>query len=423
MSSGEHESSGGNESGAAARLSRRAALWSGAGLAAASAAVLPGTTAHAAEGAPPGGWIDVTAAPYGAKGDNATDDGPALQAAFDACPEGGVVHLPPGVYKTKQTLHLRRRNITIRGTHAGRWPYATQAPTCIKPYYGSFTGNELIRVMDMEEGAHSTHIDGVRLLDLAFNGVYAPTSSPGTVSGLYATGAVRDLRIERCSFWQFTGHGIRTMPYTRAGGAFVFPKGWRLVEVTTNSCHQTGFHLQNLTDASLTDCLAVGNQGSGFFNRSPGDVILTGCRAAWNEGHGYHLDFGNDGISYIGCTTDRNGGHGWYLTARTAANRPVLLSGCTARRDGRTAAGAGGLVVQGDATASHPPVIASGLVIATGVDDTGGGTKSPAYAVKVTKALGVALTGGYLEGATAPISVDVPATLKTDTSVLQYTAT
>jgi hypothetical protein len=41
---------------------------------------------------------------YGAKGDGITDDTTAIQAAINACPSGGTVFLPNGIYRVTQTL-------------------------------------------------------------------------------------------------------------------------------------------------------------------------------------------------------------------------------------------------------------------------------------------------------------------------------
>ncbi|MGV9316611.1 glycosyl hydrolase family 28-related protein [Streptomyces sp. NPDC003691] len=427
-------------------FSRRTALF--AGTAAAVPAVALGTgTAHAAgpvgaAGSPGSGrgWIDVTEAPYHAKGDDVADDGPALQAAFDACPEGGTVYLPLGKYKTKQTLVLSKPNITVRGAHAGRWPYETAAPSCIKPMSGGqFTGEVLIHIPDREKGVPgrapmTTDPDGIRLVDLAFNGV-----SLAGVGGLLAEGVARDLRIEGCTFWQFYGHAIHTKPHVRADGNTYFAKGWRLTEVTcwnikdaNATTPSNGFHLDSLTDAQLTDCLA-GECSTGYFHTAPGDTTYTNCRSVFNRSHGFRVQRYSDGIVYNACSTDRNGGDGWHLTAKGAANRPILLSGCYARRDGRlgdTTDRAAGLRVLGETTAPHPPVIVSGFVAVTGKNDRGASAPdrvSPDYGIRIGHAPTVTVSGGFLEGTVSGFLNENPANLPNpvvvlDPSVVRRTA-
>lgn len=55
---------------------------------------------------------------YGAVGDGSTNDGPAIQAAFDACPIGGTVYFPKGYYKTTQQLNTAN-NISLLGDGVG----------------------------------------------------------------------------------------------------------------------------------------------------------------------------------------------------------------------------------------------------------------------------------------------------------------
>lgn len=57
------------------------------------------------------GAIDVTAAPYFAKGDGTTDDTAAIQKALDAHPSSGaIIYLPNGIYRISDTLHWPHGN-------------------------------------------------------------------------------------------------------------------------------------------------------------------------------------------------------------------------------------------------------------------------------------------------------------------------
>ena len=52
---------------------------------------------------------------FGAVGNGVIDDAPALQAALDACPQGGVLRLPKGRWLLQsETLRLRS-GVTLRG--------------------------------------------------------------------------------------------------------------------------------------------------------------------------------------------------------------------------------------------------------------------------------------------------------------------
>ena len=60
---------------------------------------LPSATVKAST-KPAGSAIDVTAAPYGAKGDGVTKNTPAIQKAIDDCPAGGTIKIPAGTFLT-----------------------------------------------------------------------------------------------------------------------------------------------------------------------------------------------------------------------------------------------------------------------------------------------------------------------------------
>lgn len=56
------------------------------------------------------GWINVKSAPYSAAGNGTTDDYAAVQAAFTACPSGGVVYFPAGTYKVTSGVYLQDKS-------------------------------------------------------------------------------------------------------------------------------------------------------------------------------------------------------------------------------------------------------------------------------------------------------------------------
>ena len=73
--------------------------------------VLLTVAGHSAPAAPPS--VDVRA--YGAKGDGVADDASAMQAAVDACPEGGIVQVPKGRYLVRGAPLKLHSGITLRG--------------------------------------------------------------------------------------------------------------------------------------------------------------------------------------------------------------------------------------------------------------------------------------------------------------------
>src|SRR5258708_18269070 len=59
--------------------------------------------------------INVKNTPYNAKGDGVTDDTKAIEAALDGAAGNEVVYLPASTYLIRNTLHISRPNISIRG--------------------------------------------------------------------------------------------------------------------------------------------------------------------------------------------------------------------------------------------------------------------------------------------------------------------
>ena len=59
--------------------------------------------------------INITNAPYNAKGDGVTDNTAAIQAAINAATANQVVYVPTGKYLCTGTLNLKKSNMSIRG--------------------------------------------------------------------------------------------------------------------------------------------------------------------------------------------------------------------------------------------------------------------------------------------------------------------
>jgi hypothetical protein len=57
---------------------------------------------------------------FGAVGDGVTDNTTAIQAAIDACPNGGCVYIPNGTFKITDALIINKA-MTIQGAGPGKW--------------------------------------------------------------------------------------------------------------------------------------------------------------------------------------------------------------------------------------------------------------------------------------------------------------
>lgn len=356
----------------------------------------------------PADTITWDARQHGATGDGVTDDTTALQAALNQLPEGGELLLRPGTYLITAPLVLRR-NRGIRGLHSGLWPYDTGGPVRIKANTG-FTGDAIVAMRDEEElygsvGAAASGLyvgpndqSGMWLTRLTLDGF----NTVGGIDGVKASGLVRSVRLTEVSVRRCTGTAFHTVGYTRLNGTIYYPRGWRLDRCVADSCGGNGFALNLTNDTTLTDCLAVNNTSHGYYLAGPGELLLLGCRAPFNKARGFMLTgtcYGN--VALVGCTTDRNEQSGIYVDC---TRQPILITGCTLRRDGRNGNGGGGnyagLLVNG-ATA---PIVVSGVTTETGQDDDATGTMSPQYGLRAVNATSVVVDSGVLWGNTASFS-------------------
>ena len=119
---------------------------------------------------------------YGAKGDNATDNAPAVQKALDSAGRngGGVVLFPPGNYRFLDTIKVPRRTV-LRGVDRGRvW---LLLPTGAREGWGTPQQGMKIEAFiqgDIEFGVENLNIHGVYSRSL----IKAPIN-PGRVKNVF----------------------------------------------------------------------------------------------------------------------------------------------------------------------------------------------------------------------------------------------
>ncbi len=330
---------------------------------------------------------------YGAVGDDETDDLAAITSAIAACPEGGTVFFPPGIYRVSGPVVLHR-NRTYMGTHRPRWFYRAGAPCTIKPT-DSFSGEEIIHIPDKEIIGSPSDNDGGRIFNLSVNG----NSQGSTVRGIRFHGLVRDWHVKDVDVSQTSGNGFVCDGYQRADLVTYYPRGMFWESPTCYSAGNSGgagngFFFSNLTDSTIQDALAVSCESIGFLIDNPGEFKLVASRAVFNKSDGLRVTgtVTVGGFQVVNFSTDRNGNHGIRITA--LGTQPIQLLGILNRRDGATVAEAAGVAILGtDASNKTVPVEIVGLSQTVGVDDGGGGTASPAYGLKMNYCQSVIVMG------------------------------
>jgi len=339
------------------------------------------------------GWISVK--DYGALGDGTTDDTTAIQAALTACPVGGVVYMPLGVYRTSAPL-LVPPYVTLTGTHGGGEAQSTSSPTpsCIKPL-GSFTGAAVVQVVDQQIGGYATISSEVKIENLTINGSSLPT---GSVAGIQMKGQIQHITIRDVQVRQVTGNGFDTAYNLSAppGPQAPFCLHWERLSALW--CGGTGFALNNSTDSYFGDCYALGCSSWGWYVAGANGSTWIGCRAEWSGTDGFFLATNTAVQTFVGCSTDRNGQHGFNIGSSTSTGT-IVLSGCRLTRDGRssTTSGYAGLKVN----TTTRKVFAEGLIVTTGRDDDGTtGNLTPQYGVSVSGSSYVVVASGDVNGVT-----------------------
>ncbi|MGW1436843.1 glycerophosphodiester phosphodiesterase family protein [Streptomyces griseus] len=365
------------------------------------------------------GWVNVKDKAYGAKGDGATDDTVALQAAIDACPPGGVVYLPEGVYRVSAPIYPNPTT-TLRGSHANMMavPGLVDPPCYLQPL-PSFVGAAVIVLRDQESGAYAALPAEHRIEDLMVDGSTLDGANP--VDGLYAEGNIQNVRLTNVTFRRMSNNGIVT-----AGKANVFPYSWRMQNVMIDNCRANGMLITRMTDLTMIDCQVIGCWGHGMVLDNVANGLMDLCRSEWNGNHGIRLTgawgngTGSGGLLMSACSTDRNGWDGVRVDATGAA--PITINGLQTRRDGRNGGGGGGGYAGLAIAAATAPVLVEAITCYPGVDDDGTGTASPQYGIHLTGASVAQIGSGYLHAvqdglrdATAGGSVAIGAEVTTRT--------
>lgn len=332
---------------------------------------------------------------YGAVGDTDTDDTAAIQAALDAAGTagGGVVYLPTGIYGTTSPLIIPQY-VTICGAdwNQGR-------TTVIKPK-NTFTGACCLWTQDPSVAGYSGFNRGC-VRNLTLDG---STAGSG-VDGILVEGRVAGFTLHQVALQFFSGNGL-----TSREALGNKPISFVMSNIFVYQCTGDGLHFNAGSDTSIVDCYVLGCGGNGYSLTDMANGLFVSCRAEWSGDNGFLItgnwtsDNGAGAASFTNCATDRSDHHG--VLINSTGTGIMNFTSLMCRRDGRNDLLGGGSYAAFAVSAATTPVVVNGITCFPGVDDNGTGVNSPQYGISATGSTYVAVVGGYLHVATAPINDD-----------------
>jgi hypothetical protein len=378
-------------------------------------------------------WINVL--DYGAKNDGTGDQSGAINSAIAACPSGGVVYLPAGIYRTLAPINMVE-NIALKGALGGRYQQFLSAghPTAyIKPgLSASFVGTDIIR---------ASEVSGWRIEDITIYGSGSQgtqgtmNSTAGAINGIGAYGQCKGVRLSNVLTVGMSGDGIHTD--TTANG---WAGGWEVRELYSASNFGYGWNSLNtgsaatfcFSDSKITQSECSVNTSDGWhFDNKVTNLSLHGLWFCWNHGHGLYMAGNNSGnVSMTELASDGNRANGIYLkmsdSAPTAAPAPhvIKINGYIASRDGtnstQTQGGYAGLRIEGTSTSVlHALVLVDNMQSHVADNDSGTWQFRPDYGIYATNTRAVIVSNSSLTATVAPIFDDSHA-VKADPSNNQF---
>lgn len=325
---------------------------------------------------------------YGAVGNDSTDNYAAIRSAMAACPVGGIIYFPPGIYRISQTIDLDKP-VTFQGSYAPRWSYDSAPRSSIKAAT-PFTGSALILVRENTITGQAASNDGGRILDMSLDG----NSYGSGIDGIYFEGLVRDWKLMDVDISQTSGNGFEAAQGAGTSNA----RGFTIQHLSIYSPGGHGFRASSLNDSSIDDLLVVGGAQRGIYLTSEGETKISNSRAVFNALEGLYIDgaSSNGGLQFTNFSTDRNDRQGVRISATGTTS--ISFMGLLTRRDGANAGGGletpyAGIAIIGTSTGYVAPVIIEGLTQIPGVNDDGSGTPSPAVGVRAQYSTYVQVNG------------------------------
>ncbi len=325
--------------------------------------VLPTDTASALPTAAPPSAAGPTALTvhdaraYGTRGDDATDDTDAINAAIGAAAAagGGIVYLPAGAYLVSPRPHpqdgsyapclLMRRGVLLRG--AGKDATTVRLVDHATPPPGSVCVYLALNATINPAAADAARDERMVVEDLTLDGNAARQTA--VTCGLVWIGC-RDVQHARVRVRDVYGTGsvggrAETFFYEFQLGA---EASYSFCEaVATAGSTASGFSADSATGLTYVGCVASGlGVGSGFTHHACAILRHTDCHAYGNAMYGFNSEDAED-VRYTGCVAGGRadvGGRGAFGARQTLGNanagfmvngsRVVDLTGCSSRYNG-----------------------------------------------------------------------------------------
>ena len=247
---------------------------------------------------PAAGAVSVKA--FGAKGDGATDDRAAFQAAFDAAASGNAeLYVPPGTYVIAAPPRALFA-LALRGTVHLRG--AGQDRTVLQQAAGAGPSVRLINVSG----------DRIVIEDLTIDGNRAAQQPNEQRHGLFIT-ETGELEVRRVTARNFTGDGFYL--YHNASGS-------RFTKVVATGNGRNGLTLGGMVNhTEILDSRFVGNAAQQVDSEPGGTNIVSNTRIT-----GSLLDSAGASKDYALTCSGTGGakGHDWTVTHNTI-NGPIFI--------------------------------------------------------------------------------------------------
>ncbi len=267
----------------------------------------------------PTSWLDVTSSAWGAKGDDFTDDAPAIQSALNAAPKGAVVYAPPLTY-------LLGSQLTIPD---GVWLVGSQGYRAAASNFTRFRASSTFTAASLITFAAGTPTGGMKYI--ALDGSLLPSGN--TVDGIDIAGGAKQGSLIGITVKNFGGHGINI--FSNTGGN---PDGWYLHEI---SCANNGGHgvfWQYSVDSQLDIAHLDNNALSGLALLDLNNTTVSNVKAQQNTQYGYYIltaaGTQKAGSSFSLCYCENNGYDGWYVSGSGSNSGGITWLGCWTRDDG-----------------------------------------------------------------------------------------